>query len=382
MEGKVMAKKTIRIILKPLRRQWRWLLHKAESIPKELRPTYQKGTYPKGSARIISNAIQKMWQTCRSTKQIPIDKQTSKIIRKNTVLYLKIQTEFIAFRLKPVAKLDGLLLHHYNSAVVWLKGVKWVADVLVEVESHYIEGKPEAVIGIDLGKWHNCYSIWIEDKEVYRAFDKFGKYHFTMRKITHKISLLQKNFEGTRRQLSKALKPLYEKRKMVLRQYYGTLRNKILTHIPEGYNAVFILEDLEFLPRAQLTKKQRTWAHQELANGIFFSQLEWNGYKVVKVNPKGTTHKCWKCGNPVKSYQNRQIKCPTCYPNGLDRDLNGARNIARRYMLSGIPEHSCTGNVRLSLKSQVQNKDNREKTNIKSESNEPPTLVAGRLQWN
>jgi transposase len=117
-----------------------------------------------------------------------------------------------------------------------------------------------------------------------------------------------------------------------------------LQHIPKGYNPAFILEDLDSLPRAELRKAQRTWAHQELANGILRSQLEWNGYKVVKVNARGTTHTCWKCGNPVQSQNNRKIICPTCYPKGLDRDLNGARNIARRYMLSGVGEHTCTPN--------------------------------------
>jgi ribosomal protein L37E len=201
---------------------------------------------------------------------------------------------------------------------------------------------------------------------------------------------------------------------MVLRQYYGTLRNKILQHVPKGYNAVFVLEDLDSLPRAELRKTQRTWAMQELANGVFTSQLEWNGYKVVKVNARGTTHTCSKCGNPVRSFNDRKIICQKCYPKGLDRDLNGARNIAKRYitktlkqqwitirpiasalrtsvspdanlpkrvdMLSGMAERSCTANDRLSLKSHVQRLGNREKLNGKSESNEPPTLVAGRLQ--
>jgi transposase len=372
--------KTIRIILKPLRYQKRWLLSKARAIPTELRPVYEKETYQEGCTRIINNAIQKIWQTCRATKQIPVDKQISKIVKRNDVLYLKIQKELIPFRVKAVDKLDDLLLNKYNSAVVWLKGNRWVADVAVEIKSQYVEGKPEAVIGIDLGKWHNAYSIWIDKTEVYRAFDKFGKYHFTMRKITKKIADTQKNFEGTRKQLGIALKPLYEKRRTVLRQYYGTLRNKILQRILEGYNAVFVLEDLDSLPRAELRKAQRIWAHQELANGIFFSQLEWNGYKVVKVNARGTTHTCSKCGKPVKSQNDRKIICETCYPKGLDRDLNGARNIARRYMLSGIGERSCTPNDRLSSTSHVQIDDNREKIKVESKSNEPPTLVAGRLQ--
>lgn len=356
--------KTIRVILKPLKFQRNFLLSKAEAIPKEILPVYQKGNYPKGCARIVNNAIQKIWKTMRATKQIPIDKQIFKIVRKDGILYLKFQQQLIPIRLKEVADLDDLLLNHYRAGVVWLKGNRWVADILVEVESHYEEDKSEAVIGVDLGKWHNCYSIWVEEKEVYRAFDNFADYHWTLRKVSHAISEVQRNFEGTRKQLAKVLAPLYEKKRAVLRQYYGTLRNKILSHVPiasNGYNPVFVLEDLDTLPRAELRKTQRIWANQELANGIFASQLEWNGYKVVKVNARGTTHTCWKCGQPVKSQNDRKIICETCYPKGLDRDLNAARNIARRYMLSRIPERACTGNDRLSKKAKCKNKDNREK---------------------
>lgn len=371
--------KTIRIILKPLRRQSQWLLKKAESIPKELRPIYEKGTYQEGSARIINNALQKIWRTCRTTKQIPLDKQISEITKKNGVLFLKIQTELIPFRIKAVDKLDNLLLNHYNSAVVWRKGNKWVTDVAVEVEDQYVVGRPEAIIGIDLGKWHNCYSIWADEKEVYRAFDQFGNHHKTMLKIQDDISKLQQDFKGSRKQLSQKLKPLYEKKKTVLRQYYGTLRNKIIQHIPEGYNAVFVVEDLDDLPRAELNKAQRTWACQELANGIFSSQIEWNGYKLVKVNPRGTTHTCSKCGELVKSSANRKIVCKTCYPKGLDRDLNASRNIARRYMLSSNPQLSCSGKPIIPL-SQVQQEDNRTEKEEKSEINGLATLVVGQLQ--
>jgi transposase len=368
--------KTVRIILKPLQYQKRWLLEKAEAIPKELRPT-EEGNYPKGCSRIIHNALQEAWQTCRTAKQIPLDKQMSKIMKKDGVLFLKIQQELIPFRIKSVDKLDNLLLDHYNSAVVWLKSNRWIADAQIEIEDQYVVGRPEAIIGIDLGKWHNCYSIWADEKEVYRAFDQFGNHHKTMQKIQDDISKLQQDFKGSRKQLSQKLRPLYEKKRMVLRQYYGTLRNRILEHAPEGYNAVFVVEDLDDLPRAELSKAQRTWANQELANGIFASQIGWNGYKIVKVNPRGTTHTCSKCGRPVKSFKNRKIVCETCYPKGLDRDLNGARNIARRYMLSCTPQRSCSGETDFPTEATCETGMIEQK---QSESNEPPTLVAERLQ--
>jgi transposase len=381
-----MAQKTIRCILHPLRHQQKLLSSKAHAIPSELLPTYERGKYPKGSARIVSNAIQKIWMTMRAAKQIPLDKQSSSVVKKNGVLFLKFQKELIPIRIKEIPDLDDLLLHHYRACVAWYKKPHWIADVLVDLEDHYDRNKPEAVIGIDLGKFHDCYSIWdFPDrkqigKEIGKGYNKFGEHHQTMEKILRQIGQAQANFEGSRRQLKAILKPLYEKRKMTLRQYYGTLRNRILSRVPEGFNAVFVVEDLEDLPRRELRKAQRKWACHELANGIFASQIEWNGYKLVKINPRGTTHTCWKCGATVKSYANRKIICPNCYPKGVDRDLNAARNIARRYMLSCISEHSCTENVRLPSESYMQIEDNGEMLKSVSERNELPILVAGRLQ--
>jgi transposase len=342
MTEKAYMVKTIRLVLKPLNYQKRFLLSKARAIPAELCPKYEKGTYPEGSARIVNNAIQKMWHTMRSTKQIPIDKQISLVVRRNGILFLRFQKELLPIRLRQVPKIDELLLNDYQAGVIWLKGDRWVADLLVKFPSHYDERKPEAVIGIDLGKWHNVYSVWVDGIELYRAFDKFGDTHDALEKVSIAIAELQSTFKGTRRQLAEALKPLYEKKKAVLRQYYGTLRNKILGHVPEGHNTVFVLEDLDDLPRSELNRTQRKWACQELANRLFREGIEWNGYKVVLVDPRGTTHTCSRCGTTWRGNpKDRKMHCQACGLT-LDRDLNGARNIAKRYMLFGSGEHTCT----------------------------------------
>ncbi len=337
-----MSLKTIRAILHPLRWQNEVLHQKAKSIPVELRPEYKAGQYASGCTRIVSNAIEKEWKSCRKQKQIPLDKQISSVLKMHGILYLKIQKIEVPMRVKSVAKLDSFLLSSYNSAVVWLRGNKWVADIQVDVADKYVAGKPEAIIGIDLNKEHSTYSIWIDGKEAYRAFDKTGIYWNTLERLNHRIARLQSSFQGTRRELKEALKSLYDAKRRVLRSYYGALRNKIVSHIPETYNIVFVVEDLEYLPRNELTKKQRTWANQELANGINYEMISWNGYRIVKVDPRGTTHTCYKCSRKVVDGVGRKVVCSQCYPKGIDRDLNGARNIALRYMLGASREHTCT----------------------------------------
>jgi putative transposase len=53
------------------------------------------------------------------------------------------------------------------------------------------------------------------------------------------------------------------------------------------------------------------------------------GRRVVRVEPRGTTDRCSRCGEVVeKPLWVRTHKCPKCGLE-LDRDLNAARNILR-----------------------------------------------------
>jgi len=57
-----------------------------------------------------------------------------------------------------------------------------------------------------------------------------------------------------------------------------------------------------------------------------------NGVPVRFINPKNTSRTCSKCGYVRSRVTGRWFKCPICGFQ-LDRDLNAARNIAKRASL-------------------------------------------------
>jgi transposase len=62
------------------------------------------------------------------------------------------------------------------------------------------------------------------------------------------------------------------------------------------------------------------------------------GLKVEKIDPRHTSQRCSKCGDTRKSNrmsQNR-FECHACLLS-LNADLNGARNIALKLAVAGMP---------------------------------------------
>jgi len=91
------------------------------------------------------------------------------------------------------------------------------------------------------------------------------------------------------------------------------------------------IENLKGLRHGKVGKRHRKrlhkWAYRDLINKIVY-KAKLHGVPVMFVNPKGTSRTCSRCGakGRVKS---RWFVCPKCGFQ-LDRDLNAARNIAKK----------------------------------------------------
>jgi transposase len=78
------------------------------------------------------------------------------------------------------------------------------------------------------------------------------------------------------------------------------------------------------------------WLYSKTALRQFALRAMAKGFDVVEVDPKDTSRLCHKCGSPVKIYgkHERLIECGFCGYRDYNRDLNSARNIAKRGMES------------------------------------------------
>jgi len=98
------------------------------------------------------------------------------------------------------------------------------------------------------------------------------------------------------------------------------------------------IENLKGLKRKKVGKRHRKrlhkWAYRDLIAKIEY-KARLNGVPIKFVSPRNTSRTCSKCGYVKSGVRGRWFVCPKCGFQ-LDRDLNAARNIAKRAFLPAL----------------------------------------------
>ena len=120
------------------------------------------------------------------------------------------------------------------------------------------------------------------------------------------------------------------------------LSRRIVDSVPAGTTLVFEnLKDIRERCGVRNGKQQNGRMHRWSFDRLFFMvtyKATMKGIKVEKVDPRNTSRRCSKCGDVRKSNRKDQshFKCKSCH-HSLNADLNGARNIARKFSFDGMP---------------------------------------------
>jgi len=124
---------------------------------------------------------------------------------------------------------------------------------------------------------------------------------------------------------------LHKKITEIVKNAHGTFLSKL----KERYGiCTLAIEDISTMFR--LTEKGNTminnWLYKKTAMRKFVIRAMAKGFNVVEVNPAGTTRTCHRCGAEVRVYGRRQrlVRCDNCGLKDYNRDLNSARNIAKK----------------------------------------------------
>jgi len=124
-----------------------------------------------------------------------------------------------------------------------------------------------------------------------------------------------------------------EKNKMA---YINHKIAKEIVELAKHYRYGIAIENLKGLRHHYNAKRHRKrlhkWAYRDLIDKIVY-KAKLNGVPVVFVDPRNTSRTCSKCGHLIeKGVKGKWFKCSKCNFQ-LDRDLNAARNIAKRAFL-------------------------------------------------
>ncbi len=197
---------------------------------------------------------------------------------------------------------------------------KWFVCFSVEVEEAPKVRKVSTPIGIDLGITH-----YIADTN-----GNFAEHQHNVTKSEWRLKREQRRLSRKKRGSKNRAKQRFK-----LALVHERIRNqrldflhKLSRHYVNGHDFIAV-EDLgvkELIEMAHNGKNRADAAWATFLHMLTY-KAERAGRWVVKVEPRGTTDRCSRCGEIVeKPLWVRVHKCPNCGLE-LDRDLNAARNI-------------------------------------------------------
>jgi putative transposase len=144
---------------------------------------------------------------------------------------------------------------------------------------------------------------------------------------------------------SKALGELIERHGERIRNIswdYAHKLGDLVAELAFRHHSVVVLEDLEKLKEnnkkgRRFNKRLGLWFYRRIQFCVEYEAGERN-LEVVKVNPRGTSSKCPRCGGRLVEDGYRVLRCRKCGFVG-DRDVTATINIYKKY----ISKHSRCG---------------------------------------
>ena len=209
-----------------------------------------------------------------------------------------------------------------KAVVIKREGTRWYAVVQMDTEIHVLP-KNDAVVGIDVG----LKSFAVDsDGNTFDHPHYLGKTHDRI-KVTQRNLSRKKNSSNNRNKARVKLEKLFGK--------VNNQRNDFLHKVSRYYVNVYgtiCVEDLDV--KGLKEKGYNKGMHRNIHDAAwarFVMMIDYKaesaGRRLIKVEARGTTQRCSRCGNIVpKELNDRVHDCPYC---GLkvDRDYNAAMNI-------------------------------------------------------
>jgi putative transposase len=196
--------------------------------------------------------------------------------------------------------------------------------------------KPRTVMAIDLNFDNVTLAVFTFDGKLIRL-KRFKTPH--RRVLTHRIWIerIQGRYPRSWR-FVKGIRRAIERHGERIRSISWDYAHKLGDSIAElalKHHSVVVLEDLEKLREngkrdKKFNKRLGLWFYRRIQFCVEYEARERN-LEVVKVDPRGTSSKCPRCGGKLLEDGYRVLRCRRCSFVG-DRDVIAAINIYRKYV--------------------------------------------------
>jgi putative transposase len=283
-----------------------------------------------------------------------IDKYDYKLDLDNTTLTLKLHNDY-EVKLKLVAPRERVEKYrgwrNYGLMIKYDGSEFWVSIYFKRIVRLI---KPRTIMAIDLNLDNITLAVFSLDGRLL----KLKRFKTPHRKIlTHRIWIerIQKRYPKSWRFIE-GVKRAIERHGEGIRNISWDYAHKVgdsIAGLAFKYRSAIILEDLEKLRENKkkgrvFNKKLGLWFYRRIQFCIEYEAWERN-IEVIKVNPKGTSSRCPRCGEKLVEYGHRVLSCRKCCFIS-DRDVTATFNLYKKF----TSRHSRCGVLGVSLNAPKQ----------------------------
>jgi len=196
--------------------------------------------------------------------------------------------------------------------------------------------KPRTIMAIDLNFDNVTIALFTLSGRLIRL-KRFKTPHREI--LTHRIWIerIQRRYPRSWRFIKgvrKAVERHGERMRNISRDYSHKIGD-LIAELALKYQSVIILEDLGELREnnkksREFNKRLGLWFYRRIQFCTEYEARE-RGIEVAKVNPRGTSSKCPRCGKKLVENKHRVLRCRKCDFIG-DRDVTAAINLYRKYI--------------------------------------------------
>jgi putative transposase len=265
-----------------------------------------------------------------------VDKYDYRLDLDNMTLTLKLRNDY-EVKLKLITSRDRIEKFrgwsNYELVVKYEDGEFWVSVCFKRTVKPV---KPRTIMAIDLNFDNVTLAIFTFDGRL----AKLKRFKTPHRKIlTHRIWIerIQRRYPRSWRFIKgvrKAIERHGERIRNISWDYSHKLGD-LIAELALKYHSVVVLEDLDELREnnrrgKEFNKKLGLWFYRRIQFCVDYEAGE-RDLEVVKVNPRGTSSKCPRCGSKLVENGNRVFRCRKCSFIG-DRDVTATINLYRKYV--------------------------------------------------
>jgi len=196
--------------------------------------------------------------------------------------------------------------------------------------------EPRTVMSIDLNFDNVTLAVFTLDGKLIRL-KRFKTPHRKV--LTHRIwaERIQKRYSRSWRYIRGVRRAVerHGKRIRNISWDYAHKLGDLVAELALRYRSAVVLEDLEKIGRngrrgRRFNKRLGLWFYRRIQFCVEYEAMERN-LEFVKVDPRGTSSKCPRCGGKLVEDGHRVLRCRKCGFVG-DRDVTAAVNLYRKYV--------------------------------------------------